>query len=124
RCVGVIICKLDYHNNSYRGYIAMLAVDKEYRKRKIGSTLVKMVVNKMKEQNADEVVLETEKTNTGALGLYEYLGFIRDKRLPRYYLNGVDAFRLKLFLKDPPNLLQNNLSSNNDNINEYEDTYI
>ena len=69
-----------------------------------------------------QVVLETEKTNTGALGLYEYLGFIRDKRLPRYYLNGVDAFRLKLFLKDPPNLLQNTM---NTNIDEYEeDTYI
>jgi hypothetical protein len=27
------------------------------------------------------------------------LGFIRDKRLYRYYLNGVDAFRLKLFCK-------------------------
>ncbi|ORX61010.1 acyl-CoA N-acyltransferase [Piromyces finnis] len=121
KCVGVIICKLDYHNNSYRGYIAMLAVDKEYRKRKIGSTLVKMVVNKMKEQNADEIVLETEKTNTGALGLYEYLGFIRDKSLPRYYLNGVDAFRLKLFLKDPPNLLQNNININNENMNEFEE---
>ncbi|KAG4093378.1 acyl-CoA N-acyltransferase [Neocallimastix lanati (nom. inval.)] len=121
KCVGVIVCKLDYHNNSYRGYIAMLAVDKDYRKRKIGSTLVKMVVNKMKEQNADEVVLETEKTNTGALGLYEYLGFIRDKRLPRYYLNGVDAFRLKLFLKDPPNLLQNNI---NEKTQTNEEDYI
>lgn len=68
-----------------------------------------------------QVVLETEKTNTGALGLYEYLGFIRDKRLPRYYLNGVDAFRLKLFLKDPPNLLQNNI---NEKTQTNEEDYI
>jgi peptide alpha-N-acetyltransferase len=27
------------------------------------------------------------------------MGFIKDKRLYRYYLNGVDAFRLKLFCK-------------------------
>ena len=26
------------------------------------------------------------------------MGFIRDKRLSRYYLNGVDAYRLKLLL--------------------------
>jgi len=62
------------------------------------------------------------------------LGFIRDKRLPRYYLNGVDAFRLKLFLKEPPNLLQNNMNmteeinNNNDDyiINDYDNdnTYI
>ncbi len=48
---------------------------------------------------ADEVVLETEVTNKAALQLYERLGFVRDKRLFRYYLNGVDALRLKLWLK-------------------------
>lgn len=49
--------------------------------------------------NADEVVLETEITNKPALRLYENLGFVRDKRLFRYYLNGVDALRLKLWLR-------------------------
>ena len=32
---------------------------------------------------ADEVVLEAEVTNTGALALYSNLGFVRDKRLAR-----------------------------------------
>lgn len=58
KCVGVIICKLDYHNERLRGYIAMLAVAKEYRKRKIGTTLVEMAIHAMKEQNADEVSYE------------------------------------------------------------------
>ena len=48
-----------------------------------------------------QVVLETEVTNKGALRLYENLGFVRDKRLFRYYLNGVDALRLKLWLWPP-----------------------
>lgn len=48
---------------------------------------------------ADEVVLETEITNIPALRLYENLGFVRDKRLFDYYLNGVDALRLKLWFK-------------------------
>jgi hypothetical protein len=43
-------------------------------------------------------MLEAEVTNAGALRLYANLGFIRDKRLLRYYLNGNDAFRLKLLL--------------------------
>ncbi len=42
--------------------------------------------------------MEAEVTNAGALRLYANLGFIRDKRLLRYYLNGNDAFRLKLLL--------------------------
>ncbi|KAI8089936.1 putative acyltransfersase [Halteromyces radiatus] len=96
-CVGVIICKLDPHKDRLRGYIAMLAVAKDYRKRAIGSTLVQRAVHAMKQQQADEIVLETEFTNQGALSLYQRLGFIKDKRLYRYYLNGIDAFRLKLF---------------------------
>lgn len=53
-----------------------------------------------------QVVLEAEVTNSGALALYGNLGFIRSKRLHSYYLNGVDAFRLKLlfpqaFFEDP-----------------------
>ena len=39
------------------------------------------------------MVLETEATNQKALKLYERLGFVREKRMHRYYLNGVDAFR-------------------------------
>jgi hypothetical protein len=44
-------------------------------------------------------------TNSGALRLYEGLGFVRDKRLHRYYLNGNDAFRLKVWFK-PPHALE------------------
>lgn len=83
---------------SYKGYIAMLVVKKEYRKLKIGSKLVMLAVNAMKESKADEIVLETEVTNLPALKLYENLGFLRDKRFFRYYLNGLDALRLKLWM--------------------------
>ena len=99
-CVGAIVCKLDLHKKvSRRGYIAMLAVDSSHRKKRIGSTLVKKAIEAMVEDDADEVVLETEITNKPALKLYENLGFVRDKRLFRYYLNGVDASRLKLWLR-------------------------
>ena len=37
KCVGAVVCKLDMHKNVIqRGYIAMLAVEKEYRGCKIG----------------------------------------------------------------------------------------
>ncbi len=44
--------------------------------------------------------METEYDNHAALSLYESLGFIREKRLYRFYLNGKDAFRL--ILNVPP----------------------
>eukprot|EP01097_Dermamoeba_algensis_P004706 TRINITY_DN3036_c0_g2_i1.p1 TRINITY_DN3036_c0_g2~~TRINITY_DN3036_c0_g2_i1.p1 ORF type:complete len:211 (+),score=35.19 TRINITY_DN3036_c0_g2_i1:103-735(+) len=97
KMVGTIVSKLDNHRGASRGYIAMLAVDKNYRGKKIGTNLVRHSINAMKESGCDEVVLETEVTNTGALALYQNLGFVKDKRLYKYYLNGVDAFRLKIF---------------------------
>ncbi len=37
KCVGAIVCKLDLHKKMVRrGYIAMLAVDENYRRRGIG----------------------------------------------------------------------------------------
>ncbi|KAM6493458.1 Acyl-CoA N-acyltransferase [Amanita muscaria] len=97
--VGVIVCKQGMHRDrANRGYIAMLSVRKEWRNRGIASTLVRTAIETMKEDGADEVVLDTEYDNHAALSLYESLGFIREKRLYRFYLNGKDAFRLVLVL--------------------------
>ncbi|KAH8349548.1 hypothetical protein KR084_001404 [Drosophila pseudotakahashii] len=99
RYVGVIVCKLDTTiEGVQQGYIAMLAVDVEYRKRGIGRALSEMAIEAMAMRDAAMVSLETELTNKPALALYQSLGFIREKRLLRYYMNGVDAFRLKLML--------------------------
>ena len=53
------------------------------------------------ERLPSQVVLETEYDNSAALSLYESLGFIREKRLFRFYLNGKDAFRLILVVPPP-----------------------
>lgn len=90
----------DMHKNgAYRGYIAMLAVRKDCRGSGLGTRLVRAAIRAMARDGCDEVVLEAEITNTGALRLYEQLGFIRDKLLEKYYLNGNGAYRLKLRLK-------------------------
>ena len=74
----------------------MLSVNPEYRRLGLGRLLVKRSIDKMRENGADEIMLETEITNLAALRLYESFGFIRDKRLKCYYLSGIDAFKLKL----------------------------
>jgi N-alpha-acetyltransferase 30 len=129
KCIGCIVSKLEdnykayWRTNKKRGYIAMLAVHPDHRRLGlgkftrciyvcsnaiIGRKLVRKSLDRMREQGADEVVLETEITNGAALKLYECksstihhslaFGFIRDKRLAQYYLNGNDAFKLKLFV--------------------------
>jgi N-alpha-acetyltransferase 30 len=77
----------------------MLAVSEGWRNHGIATTLVRKAIDVMVERGADEVVLETEETNVPAMKLYERLGFIRSKKLHRYYLNGNSAYRLVLHLK-------------------------
>ncbi|CDW74088.1 n-acetyltransferase mak3 [Stylonychia lemnae] len=105
QCIGCIVSKLDDHQKhgqyekQKRGYIAMLAVHPDFRRLGLGRKLISKTLDKMKEDGADEIILETEITNLSALRLYESFGFIRDKRLLSYYLNGNDAYKLKLYVK-------------------------
>ena len=100
--VGVIVGKADNEGSkdpkSLCGYIAMLAVETSCRRAGIGHNLVRRAVDRMVELGCQEVALEAEVTNAGALHLYERQGFAREERMFKYYLNGVDAFRLKLWL--------------------------
>lgn len=94
-CVGAVVSKLEHTKRRvFRGYIAMLAVAQHRRKDGIGTKLVRATIDAMNKRDCEEVVLEAETTNVGALRLYANLGFIRHKRLEKYYLNGNDAFRL------------------------------
>ena len=96
--MGVVVGKAFIHRNkTYRGYLAILAVGHFYRNRGIGTRLSRLLLDEMKREGVDEIVLETEDTNSASLTLYEKLGFARDKHLPNYYLHGSGAFRLKLF---------------------------
>lgn len=62
----------------------------------------------------DQIVLETEFDNSAALSLYESMGFIREKRLFRFYLNGKDAFRLVLVVTPTFSADENDESSDGD----------
>ena len=98
---GVVVSKLEPHRGGpLRGYIAMLATKDSYRGKGIATALVRMALDAMIAKDADEVALETEETNSAAMKLYERLGFLRSKKLHRYYLNGNSAYRLVLYLKE------------------------
>ncbi|ODV86509.1 hypothetical protein CANARDRAFT_206889 [[Candida] arabinofermentans NRRL YB-2248] len=96
--IGCIISKVETHRNvRIRGYIGMLAVNEQYRGLGIAKKLIDLNLNSMiNTYKCDEIILETEVVNKTALKLYENFGFIRIKRLFRYYLNKHDAYRLIL----------------------------
>jgi len=96
KVVAVAISKVE---DGQRGYIAMLAVRRSHRNAGIGIEAIERTIRTMRDTyHCDEVVLEAEASNAPALGLYNKLGFLREDRLVRYYLNGADALRLSLRL--------------------------
>ncbi|ODQ81717.1 hypothetical protein BABINDRAFT_170404 [Babjeviella inositovora NRRL Y-12698] len=102
KVIGAIICKVEPHREvRIRGYIGMLVVDPSYRKQGIAAKLIGVALDEMTiEHKADEIMLEAEVCNGAAIALYEKFGFMRWKRLHRYYLNQHDAFRLVLPLTE------------------------
>ncbi len=95
--VGSIISKVETHRDvRLRGYIGMLAVEEKFRGRGIAKKLIGKSLDLMIAKGCDEIILETEVVNKKALRLYEDFGFVRVKRLYRYYMNKHDAYRLIL----------------------------
>lgn len=53
-----------------------------------------------------------QASNLGAQALYSKLGFVKDEKMAKYYLNGGDAYRLKLWIdKDPKAAVSTNEAS-------------
>lgn len=100
--IGCIIGKCERNKKGkMKGYIAMIAVEKDYRGKRIGKNIGELFISQCKNlYHADEIELETEITNLAALNLYGGLGFVRTKILYNYYLNNNNAYKLKLWFTD------------------------
>lgn len=99
--IGVIVGSVKAHQGrKARGYIAMLAVQEKWRGKGIAKSLISRQVDVFRKRGADEIVLEAESSNLAAINLYESQGFIRTRRMHRYYFVMQDAYRLVLPLTE------------------------
>ena len=64
-----------------------LAVLPDYRRQGIGEMLVKRLVEELTANAVSSLTLEVRASNTGAIELYNKLGFSRVGRRPNYYKN-------------------------------------
>jgi len=85
KIVATIVCKLEgqdiKRDNVQSGYIAMLAVDKSYRKRGIGLKLATLGIDRMISFGCLEVVLEAEVRTLDYLYLFNKFQFFSYHRL-------------------------------------------
>ncbi|KAM0675842.1 N-alpha-acetyltransferase 30 [Gurleya vavrai] len=92
KIIGAILSKTE---NDTFGYIAMIAVEKEYRRRGIGKNLIKLCLQSFIDINIYNVLLETEFDNKAAICVYKKMGFVITDFFEFYYLNFKHAIRLQ-----------------------------
>ncbi len=97
--VGYIMCKTEFGFSNFtklgfvkKGHMVSVAVLPEFRGRGIGRAIVEEAVRGVELRKCDEFYLEVRCSNTGAIVLYEKLGFVIRQRLGAYYRDGEDAY--------------------------------
>lgn len=88
------------HTSRRQGYIGMICVDDQHKRRRIGSHLAELAFAEFKRRECDLIVLETEDDNFRALTFYEALGFYKSRHHYRYYLNGKGAYQMVKWLRE------------------------
>ena len=75
------------------GHLVSIAVLPGYRRRGIGSSLLRETIRAVRDvYRAEALYLEVRVSNTPAIRLYEKFGFRKVRRITAYYADGEDAY--------------------------------
>jgi ribosomal-protein-alanine N-acetyltransferase len=78
------------------GRIFSLAVHPSYQSRKLGSALLKEIIQVFRGIGVSEIILEVRKGNVKAKSFYERHGFCQTGVVDRYYNDGESACMMRL----------------------------
>ncbi len=97
RVIGYILNKEDRGKSFFtdkvvkKGHVFSIAVLPEYRRRRIGETLLSLGMNAMFKNGANEIYLEVRVSNKPAIELYKKFGMKIVGVIKSYYSDGEDA---------------------------------
>ncbi|MGQ9542629.1 MAG: ribosomal protein S18-alanine N-acetyltransferase [Candidatus Bathyarchaeia archaeon] len=101
--VGYVMCRMESGFSDLggfrlvrKGHIVSIAVKPNFRRRGIATALMSSAISALTAHGASEAFVEVRVTNDPAISLYQKLGFRVVKRIPRYYLDGVDAYVMSI----------------------------
>jgi ribosomal-protein-alanine N-acetyltransferase len=77
------------------GHVITIDVRAEARRHRVGSTLLAVAEEKLRNAKSHAVRLETAVDNTSALHFYKRHGYDVIRVIPHYYSNGIDALLLE-----------------------------
>ena len=86
---GFIVTEV--HPKGY-GHIITIDTRQQFRRQKLGSTLLNAAEGKLRELESFMVVLEVAVNNLAAITFYKRHGFSITRTIPRYYNRELDAF--------------------------------
>jgi len=78
------------------GHIVSIAVDPAYRRRGIGTKIIRELIRRLQHAGCSGVSLEVRVTNIPALSMYGKLGFTQLSIIRNYYRDGEDAALMHL----------------------------
>ncbi len=77
-----------------QAHLVTFAVHPDFRRQGIGAYLIRRLIHYVMRKGGNSVVLEVRKSNTGAVHLYQSMGFVVIHTMPRFYPDGEDAFSM------------------------------
>lgn len=85
--VGYGIGAVEQHNPE-TGWILSMGVLPSWRRKKIGTIMMKSLISALEERGASTIMLSTTETNLAAVSLYTSLGFSARSQKPNYFGDG------------------------------------
>ncbi len=75
-----------------QAHIQTVAVHPEHRRHQLGTHLVRQIISFAMRQEAESLILEVRKGNEPAVKLYQNMGFVVIRTVPKFYPDGEDAY--------------------------------
>lgn len=99
KIVGYILCKAEVVQKVSSAIIISIAVDKDYRGKGIGESLMREAQRAMRDRGIMIAGLQVRQSNKPAILMYQKLGYTINLTVPQYYSNPEeDAFLMTLVL--------------------------
>ena len=92
--VGYIIVSTQLLGWRREGKLISVAVDPDYRRRRVGSKLMEEALRYLAKSGTKRVSLEVRESNLAAIKFYETFGFQKERIISRYYENGENAVQM------------------------------
>lgn len=94
--IGYVLVLLPKSRKRARLY--SIAIAPAFRKQNFAKQLIEQVLASIIALGFQSIGLEVKVTNSAAIHLYQGMGFTIQSRLPHYYLDGADGYKMRLIL--------------------------